>query len=109
MSCSNLFLLKMLWVAKPRRQRDWCELIKVGVGNDQNDVLGAYERDCLGNWVYTCEPGGERQRELAIRFGINLIMYATCLIIKPTKFTAFFLKAASVTATRSFAAIPEGI
>ena len=48
----------------------------------QNDVLGAYERDRLGNWVYTCEPGGERQRELAIRFGINLMMYATCLDYK---------------------------
>ena len=48
----------------------------------QNDVLGAYERDRLGNWVYSCEPGGERQREMAIRFGINLIMYATCLDYK---------------------------
>lgn len=48
----------------------------------QNDVLGAYERDRLGNWVYACEPGGERQREMAIRFGVNLIMYATCLDYK---------------------------
>ncbi|MBL92417.1 MAG: hypothetical protein CMH56_11480 [Myxococcales bacterium] len=48
----------------------------------QNDLLGALERDRLGNWVYTCEPGGERQREMAIRFGVNLIMYATCLDYK---------------------------
>jgi hypothetical protein len=48
----------------------------------QNDVLGAYERDRLGGWVYSCEPGGERQREMAIRFGVNLIMYATCLDYK---------------------------
>ncbi len=48
----------------------------------QNDVLGAFERDRLGNWVYSCEPGGERQREMAIRFGINLMMYATCLDYK---------------------------
>jgi hypothetical protein len=28
------------------------------------------------------EPGGDRQREMALRMGINLVMYATCLDYK---------------------------
>ena len=46
------------------------------------DVLGAHERDRLGSWRFDCEPGGERQREQALRFGVNLFMYATCLDYK---------------------------
>jgi hypothetical protein len=42
----------------------------------QNDLGGAWERDDLGNWVYECQPGGEHQRALAFRLGINLILYA---------------------------------
>src|SRR5690606_34394685 len=38
------------------------------------DVLGALERDRFGTWRYECEPGGDRQRELAIRFCVNLLM-----------------------------------
>ena len=45
-------------------------------------VLEALERDKLGTWKYECLPGGERQREQAIRFTINLMMYATCLDYK---------------------------
>lgn len=48
----------------------------------RNDVLGALERDKLGSWKYECVPGGNQQRELAIRFTINLMMYATCLDYK---------------------------
>ena len=48
----------------------------------RTDVLGALERDKLGTWKYECVPGGNQQRELAIRFTINLMMYATCLDYK---------------------------
>lgn len=44
----------------------------------QNDLAGAYERDNFGNYALRCDPGGERQRELAFRLGINLVMYALC-------------------------------
>lgn len=46
------------------------------------DVLGAYERDRLGTWRFECIPDGERQRERAFRFGVNVLMYATCLDYK---------------------------
>jgi hypothetical protein len=47
-----------------------------------NDLGGAWARDDLGNPDFQCEPGGERQRELAYRMGINLVMYALCLDYK---------------------------
>lgn len=48
----------------------------------QCDVLGALERDRFGTWRFECVPGGERQRERAFRFAVNLVMYATCLDYK---------------------------
>jgi hypothetical protein len=47
-----------------------------------NDLGGAWTRDDFGNYDYQCEPGGERQRELAYRMGVNLVMYALCLDYK---------------------------
>jgi hypothetical protein len=47
-----------------------------------NDLGGAWERDDFGNYDLPCEPGGEKQRELAFRFGVNLVMYALCLDYK---------------------------
>jgi hypothetical protein len=47
-----------------------------------NDLGGAWARDDFGNHDFPCEPGGERQRELAYRMGINLVMYALCLDYK---------------------------
>jgi len=48
----------------------------------QNDLGGAWARDNFGNWEFPCEPGGETQRELAFRLGVNLVMYALCLDYK---------------------------
>jgi hypothetical protein len=48
----------------------------------QNDLGGAWARDDLGNFELACEPGGERQREMSFRLGINLVMYALCLDYK---------------------------
>jgi hypothetical protein len=47
-----------------------------------NDLGGAWARDDFGNYDFRCEPGGERQRELAFRMGVNLVMYALCLDYK---------------------------
>lgn len=47
-----------------------------------NDLGGAWSRDDFGNYELQCEPGGERQRELAFRMGVNLVMYALCLDYK---------------------------
>jgi hypothetical protein len=41
-----------------------------------NDWAAAWARDATGRPLGTPVPGGERQREMAIRFGINLVMYA---------------------------------
>lgn len=42
----------------------------------QNDMGGAWAKDPLGNWEYEVLPGGETQRAMAFRLGINIIMYA---------------------------------
>jgi hypothetical protein len=47
-----------------------------------NDMGGAWSRDDFGNYEFRCEPGGERQRELSFRMGVNLVMYALCLDYK---------------------------
>lgn len=47
-----------------------------------NDLGGAWSRDDFGNYDYRCEPGGERQRELSFRMGVNLVMYSLCLDYK---------------------------
>jgi len=41
-----------------------------------NDWAGAWAIDQDGRPMFAAVPGGERQRELAYRFGINLVMYA---------------------------------
>lgn len=48
----------------------------------QNDLAGAWARDNFGQWEYGVYPGGDRQRELAIRWGINIVMYALCIDYK---------------------------
>jgi hypothetical protein len=47
-----------------------------------NDLAGAWARDDFGNYDFPCEPGGEKQRELSFRMGVNLVMYALCLDYK---------------------------
>ncbi len=42
----------------------------------QNDLGGAWAKDPLGSWEYQVIPGGETQRSMAFRLGINIIMYA---------------------------------
>ncbi len=57
----------------------------------QNDLGGAWARDDFGAWEHECHPGGERQRELAFRLGINLAMVALCLDYKTDQVHVPFL------------------
>ena len=41
-----------------------------------NDLAGAWAVDANGNGLNAVIPGGEEQRELAYRVGINIVMYA---------------------------------
>ena len=47
-----------------------------GVIIGSNDWAGAWAIDDAGRPLYATVPGGDRQRELAYRFGVNLVMYA---------------------------------
>ncbi len=49
---------------------------------NRNDMLGAWSRDNLGNFDFDVFPGGERQREMSYRLGINIVMYSMCLNYK---------------------------
>ncbi len=51
---------------------------RLAVIYSQNDLGGAWARGQLGDWDYTCTPGGEAQRETAFRLGVNIAMYALC-------------------------------
>jgi hypothetical protein len=55
---------------------------RLAVIYSQNDLGGAWARSELGDWEYPCTPGGEPQREQAMRLGVNLAMYALCLDYK---------------------------
>jgi len=57
----------------------------------RHDLGGAFERDNLGNHTHPVEPGGEVQREAAIRLGVNLVMYALCLDYKDDQVHAPFI------------------
>ncbi|MBI5070359.1 MAG: DUF4159 domain-containing protein [Deltaproteobacteria bacterium] len=51
---------------------------RLAVVYSQNDLGGAWARGPLGDWEYECSPGGEAQRETAMRIGVNAAMYALC-------------------------------
>lgn len=51
---------------------------RLAVVYSQNDLGGAWARSELGEWEFPCSPGGEAQRETAIRLGVNIAMYALC-------------------------------
>ncbi len=47
-----------------------------------NDQAGAWSRNKLGDWNFDMVAGGYRQRQLSIRLGINIILYALTLDYK---------------------------
>jgi len=49
---------------------------RTAVFYSRNDLGGAWSEDEFGKWEFEVIPGGEAQRERAIRLGINMIMYA---------------------------------
>lgn len=49
---------------------------RTAVFYSRNDLGGAWSEDEFGKWEYECIPGGESQRELAFRMGVNMILYA---------------------------------
>jgi hypothetical protein len=62
-----------VWVeASDDRVNDGVAAVIVG----SNDWAGAWAVDESGSPLYPVVPGGEQQREMAYRFGVNLVMYA---------------------------------
>jgi hypothetical protein len=68
------------WVVGRKASRPY--LLGIDIGDrtalilSPNDLAGAWAKDSFGNWLNQVEPGGVRQREMAIRLGINIILYA---------------------------------
>jgi len=56
-----------------------------------NDLTGALARDASGAFLQTPTPGGENQREIAMRFGLNLMLYSACLHYKDDQVHIDFL------------------
>ncbi|MBV8934639.1 MAG: DUF4159 domain-containing protein, partial [Alphaproteobacteria bacterium] len=61
-----------LWVEPVEdRVNDGVSSVIVGA----NDWAGAWAIDAQGRSAFAVAPGGEQQREMAMRFGVNLVMY----------------------------------
>ena len=41
-----------------------------------NDLAAAWAQDDRGQWMFPVVPGSDRQREMALRTGVNIVMYA---------------------------------
>jgi hypothetical protein len=62
-----------VWVAQDQdRSNDSVSPVIVG----SNDWAAAWAQDEDGRPLYALIPGGQRQRTLAFRFGVNVVMYA---------------------------------
>lgn len=74
----SFFILKN--VGGRRISRPYLEGITIGdwtpVVYTENDIGGALEKDRFGRFKFNCEPGGEKQRQMAIRTAINIVLYA---------------------------------
>ena len=64
---------------------------RIAIVYSRHDLGGALQRDKLGAWSQAVVPGGERQREQAIRLGVNLLMYALCTDYKDDQVHAPFI------------------
>ena len=64
---------------------------RIAIVYSRHDLGGAFQRDKLGAWSQAVVPGGERQRELAIRLGVNLVMYSLCTDYKDDQVHAPFI------------------
>ena len=62
-----------LWVERePSQRHDAVTSVIIG----SNDWAAAWSKDAADRSRFMIEPGGERQREMARRFGVNLVMTA---------------------------------
>jgi hypothetical protein len=67
------FTGQTVWVDEaPAGINDGVSSVVIGA----NDWAGAWAVDEYGTPLLPVVPGGERQREMARRFGVNLVMYA---------------------------------
>ena len=64
---------------------------RVAIVYSRHDVGGALQRDNLGAWTHAVVPGGEQQREQAIRLAVNLVLYALCTDYKDDQVHAPFI------------------
>ena len=56
-----------------------------------NDWAAAWAMDESGRAMFPVMPGGENQREMAMRFGLNLMLYSSCLHYKDDQVHIDFL------------------
>ena len=64
---------RRVWIDRPvAGVNDGVAAVVIGA----HDWAGAWAVDDLGAPLLPVMPGGERQREMARRFGVNLVMYA---------------------------------
>ena len=62
-----------LWIESGGgRVNDGVTTILIG----SNDYAGAWATDQRGRGLNPVSPGGEQQREMSYRFGVNLVMHA---------------------------------
>lgn len=57
-----------------------------------HDLGGAWAKDSLGNWSMEVVPGGEQQREMSLRLGVNILLYSLCLNYKDDRVHLPFLQ-----------------
>ncbi len=80
---------------------------RLAIAYVKNDMGGAWARDDFGNWEFQCQPGGERQRELSFRMGVNFVMYALCLDYKADQVHVNFIMKRRQWRPNDGAEIPE--
>ncbi len=56
-----------------------------------HDIGGAFARGATGAWEFPVTPGGDPQRERAMRLGLNIAMYVLCSNYKDDQVHAPFL------------------
>jgi hypothetical protein len=64
---------------------------RIAIVYSRHDLGGALQRDKLGAWSQAVVPGGEGQREQAIRLSVNLVLYALCTDYKDDQVHAPFI------------------
>lgn len=64
---------------------------RAGVIYSRHDLGGAWDRDDLGHWRVAALGADLEQREIAMRLGVNLVMYALCLDYKDDQVHAPFI------------------